>query len=213
MTKKKKVILGRLLVVIGIAAVCFGAFIIGFNACENAQAAKASTHVLGELEDVILDKAGGSSSAIKSESTDEAYITIDGKRYIGIIEVPELDLKLPVIGEWDYSNLGTAPCRYSGSIKTGDLVICAHNYWSMFGPLRYAGVGMEVYFTSADGTVYRYVVENRETLEPREVSRALENYKNSSRENAKWDMTLFTCNLGGATRCVVRCLADGEVTE
>lgn len=100
-----------------------------------------------------------------------------------------------------------------GIDQTGDMVICGHNYRSQFGPLRYAGIGMEVYFTSVNGTVYRFVVENRETLQPYEVSRALENYKNSSRENARWDLTLFTCNLGGATRCVVRCVADGETVE
>lgn len=64
---------------------------------------------------------------------------------IGILEIPALDLELPVISSWSYSSLRLAPCRYSGSAYKGDLVIAAHNYQSHFGGLRTLPEGSEVF--------------------------------------------------------------------
>ena len=55
---------------------------------------------------------------------------------IGILEIPALDLELPVISSWSYSSLRLAPCRYSGSAYKGDLVIAAHNYQSHFWGIK-----------------------------------------------------------------------------
>ena len=41
--------------------------------------------------------------------------TIDGRSYIGVLEIPSLSLQLPVIGSWSYAELREAPCRYAGS--------------------------------------------------------------------------------------------------
>ena len=70
---------------------------------------------------------------------------------IGILEIPALDLELPVISSWSYSSLRLAPCRYSGSAYKGDLVIAAHNYQSHFGGLRTLPEGSEVFFTRCCG--------------------------------------------------------------
>lgn len=62
-------------------------------------------------------------------------VEIDGHRYIGTLEIPELELSLPVMTDWNYEQLRIAPCRYTGSTKTDDLVIAAHNYAKHFGLL------------------------------------------------------------------------------
>ena len=121
----------------------------------------------------------------------------DGNVYVGIIEVPSLGLSLPVLYEWNYDNLRVAPCRYAGSCYTGDMVLCAHNYVSHFGPLLSVDIGAEVTFTTVSGETFRYVVVNRETLRPGETERLV--------TADSWQLTLFTCYLGGTTRCVIRC--------
>ncbi|MBQ6677703.1 MAG: sortase [Clostridia bacterium] len=121
----------------------------------------------------------------------------DGRVYVGIVEVPSLGLSLPVLKDWDYDNLRIAPCRYAGSCYTGDMVLCAHNYVSHFGPLLSADIGAEVTFTTVLGETFRYVIVNRETLRPGETERLV------TADN--WQLTLFTCFLGGTTRCVLRC--------
>ncbi|MBQ3932022.1 MAG: sortase [Firmicutes bacterium] len=124
--------------------------------------------------------------------------SLGGDLYIGILDVPDYGLSLPVIDNWSYEKLKTAPCRYSGSYKTDDLVICAHNYSHHFGPLRDAPEGTEVILTTVDQEVYRYRVAQVETLEPHEVGYLTDVL-------ADWDLTLFTCTPGGNQRKAVRC--------
>lgn len=115
---------------------------------------------------------------------------------IGILEIPALDLELPVISSWSYSSLRLAPCRYSGSAYKGDLVIAAHNYQSHFGGLRTLPEGSEVFFTDAVGNRFSYYVAVMEALTPWSVD---------DMTSGEWPLTLFTCTLDSQNRVTVRC--------
>lgn len=115
---------------------------------------------------------------------------------IGILEIPALDLELPVISSWSYSSLRLAPCRYSGSAYKGDLVIAAHNYQSHFGGLRTLPEGSEVFFTDAVGNRFSYYVAVTEALTPWSVD---------DMTSGEWPLTLFTCTLDSQNRVTVRC--------
>ena len=91
---------------------------------------------------------------------------VDGQEYSGVLTIPALSLDLPVIGEWSYSNLRTAPCRYAGSVYLNNMVIAAHNYRSHFGRLKDLPQGEEVIFTDMDGNVFRYRTAEMEILSP-----------------------------------------------
>ena len=123
-------------------------------------------------------------------------ITVDGNSYIGTLEIVPLDLTLPVMSGWDYTKLKTAPCRYSGSAYTGDLVICAHNYARHFSGIKGLTPGGEVYFTDVRGNRFRYEITDAEILAPAEVEDMV---------TGDWDLTLFTCTTGGQTRFALRC--------
>ena len=120
----------------------------------------------------------------------------NGQDYIGLLEIPALELKLPIISEWSYSRLKKAPCRYVGSAYTNDLVIAAHNYPTHFGNLNKLYEGAKILFTDVDGNVFSYRVELKETLGPNDV----EYMKDSG-----WDLSLFTCTPGGKYRVTIRC--------
>ena len=122
--------------------------------------------------------------------------SIDGKDYIGTLELPALDLSLPVISRWNYPDLRVAPCRYAGSAYTGDLVIAAHNYQRHFGSLDSLAPGDPVWFTDVDGNRFTYEVAEIQVLQPTDIEEMVE---------SGWDLTLFTCTLGGKTRVTVRC--------
>jgi len=121
---------------------------------------------------------------------------VDGLTCIGMLELPALSLSLPVLSEWSYDALKLAPCRYSGSASQNDMVIAAHNYRAHFGRLSRAAVGDEVRFTDADGNLFRYEIAGLETLSPTAVSEMTA---------SGWELTLFTCTLGGQARLAVRC--------
>ena len=125
-------------------------------------------------------------------------VEVDGSDYIGTLEIPSLELSLPVMSEWSYPKLRIAPCRYLGSAYLGDLIIAAHNYDSHFGRLSRLTAGDAVIFTDGDGNVFRYAVSQIQEL----PGTAIEEM-----EAGEWDLTLFTCTLGGRARVTVRCAA------
>lgn len=144
------------------------------------------------------------------ESLEEAYIPdyilnpemdmpeeeVDGQKYIGVLKIPVLSLELPVISEWSYPSLRIAPCRYAGSAYLNSMVIAAHNYYSHFGYLKDLSPGDEVTFTDVDGNIFRYEVSALEILSPFAVEEMT---------NGDWDLTLFTCTVGGQSRVTIRC--------
>ena len=127
--------------------------------------------------------------------------SIDGEDYIGMLEIPALDRTLPVISEWSYPRLKIAPCRYAGSAYLGNLIIAAHNYRSHFRNLKKLNEGDIVRFTDMDGNVFSYEVTLLEILQPNEAD---------AMESGDWDLTLFTCTVGGKSRVTVRCKRIGE---
>lgn len=124
--------------------------------------------------------------------------SIQGYDYIGVLEIPALRLALPIMDTWDYIRLRIAPCRYQGSAYQKDMILCAHNYVTHFGQIGNLSPGDNVTFTDVDGNVFFYRVTEIETLSPTAVEEM---------EAGDWDLTLFTCTVGGSTRITVRCEA------
>ena len=120
---------------------------------------------------------------------------------IGIIEIPSINIKLPVLSTWSYSLLKKAPCRYTGSIYLDNMVIAAHNSEAHFKKISNLQEGDIVIFTDAVGNVFTYTVAGIELLQPNEVD---------NMTNGQWSLTLFTCTYGGASRVTVRCKKNTE---
>ena len=120
---------------------------------------------------------------------------------IGILEIPSINIKLPVLSTWSYSLLKKAPCRYTGSIYLDNMVIAAHNSEAHFKKISNLQEGDIVTFTDAVGNVFTYTVAGIELLQPNEVD---------NMTNGQWPLTLFTCTYGGASRVTVRCEKNTE---
>lgn len=122
---------------------------------------------------------------------------IDGAEYIGLLEIDSLALRLPVQSEWSYPNLKISPCRYGGSAYLDSMVICGHNYSTHFGALSELRPGDTVFFTDIDGNRFGYTVAETELLRANAVE---------TMTTGDWDLTLFTCDISGASRVTVRCI-------
>ena len=208
---------GSICIILGLILVVAALLLTGYNLMDNYRAGQAANKALEQLvlriEDDPIPIQGRITIEPSSPLTDVSdeieypdYILnpgmdmpveqIDGKDYIGVISIPAIGRELPVINEWNYTNLKTAPCRYAGSIYLNNMIICAHNYEIHFGSLKHLRYGDTVIFTDMDGNVFTYKVMEIETLQPR----AIEEMK-----NGEWDLTMFTCTIGGASRITVRC--------
>lgn len=150
-------------------------------------------------------KAGVASKKIVEEIQDKSnYISIiDNNEYIGIINIPSLNLELPVMSDWSYEKMKISPVRYSGSFENNDLVICAHSYKTFFRYIKNLKVGDALIFTNIDGNVYLYEVEVVEILSPENIKEMIEN---------EFDLTLFTCTSDSQNRVTVRLnRVDGQI--
>ena len=135
-------------------------------------------------------------TTIQSESAARTESTWKGYEMVGIVRVPSLGLKLPVLDSWNYDLLQIAPCRYSGSVDGGNLILLGHNYKRHFAPLKKIKLGEVVEFCDVNATVTRYEVVATEVLQKTELERLTA---------SDHDLTLFTCTNGGYSRFVVRC--------
>lgn len=195
------------MIALGILMILGALGLAGYNLWDAERAGKEADRITEKMIE-------GISESLEDDKTAAPYVdpntpmpvkVIDGYEYIGILEIPSEGLSLPVMNEWDYTRLKISPCRFTGSYYADDLVICAHNYSRHLGALLNIGIGEDVYFTSVEGLTIHYVITNRETVEPTSVEQMIENTGNSETSLLDWDMTLFTCNIGGQTRCAVRC--------
>lgn len=179
------------------------------NVCESYQAGKKSEEITERLRTELpateMGKMEDYSSIVHLYPDMQMPETVmDGNAYIGILEIPALSLTLPVLSEWSYPNLRLAPCRYRGSAYTGNLILAAHNYDTHFGRLSHLKTGETVRFTDMDGMVFSYETEELELLSPEDVE---------TMQEGKWDLTLFTCTVGGKGRAALRCkLLDADET-
>lgn len=175
-----------------------------YNMRENTAAEENAVKVIPTMQALIsghsVIEPEAAASVDVSTATDAAAemptINIDGYDYIGYLSIPVLELTLPVMSTWDYERLKLAPCRQYGSIYSDDLVIAAHNYKSHFGMLETLEEGAVVYFTDAEGNVTAYTVGLVEKVMPDQVEYVKE---------SDWELTLYTCTLGGQARIVARC--------
>ena len=143
------------------------------------------------------DQPNGHEADYPISEDDIGYIEIDGAKYIGLISIPSLDVTLPVRIDWSYETLKITPSRYSGHIDDNTLVVMAHNYSTHFADIGGLPTGDRIILTDSNGMTHHYVVVTVTTIDPGSVFEVT---------NSIYDLTLFTCTIGGETRIVVRAM-------
>lgn len=187
---------GTLWMIIGVILILTALGLACYNLWDEKRADQERYEILEELEpkavkikDIIPDYQ-------KFPEMEMPVEEINKNLYIGILEIPSLGLKLPVMSDWSYPKLKLSPCRYEGSVYQNNLIISAHNYQCHFGNIKRLIQGDEVIFTDLDGNVFDYKVVEMEVIAPMDID---------GMKSGTWDMTLFTCTYGGQDRVTVRC--------
>ena len=206
---------GLLLITIGLLLIAAALFLVSYNLYDELRAEQSARQAVTQLDAYLpaeaaleapSDSAGDQEPLVSDERTvipdyvlspnmEMPVETINGIDFIGVLRIPALELELPIISEWNYPNLKSAPCRYSGSAYLNNLIICGHNYTSHFGTLKNLWEGDIATFTDIDGNVFIYKMVERETLNPTDIE---------GMESGNWDLTLFTCTVGGQSRVTIR---------
>lgn len=199
--------LGIVFMLLG-ASLVLGAMALFFhNQQEDMEAEAFAQDILPALQNEIREIRDNPPSETIPQETKPAELLepedlimtekiINGYGYIGYLTISELDLNLPVMGSWDSRRLQIAPCRFTGTLRGGDLVIMAHNYNSHFGRLSKLSVGSEIQFTDMDGTDWYYQVVAIDLLQAEAVEEMTA---------GEYDLTLFTCATNRSQRVTIRC--------
>lgn len=178
----RRVKLGILvLLTAGSAALCLYWGVQAYTAEKNAAA--ETERMLAAAEAEKEEKTAQEILAPVQTAQETLYAVPEG--CCGILEIPALDLVLPILDEYTEADLKLSPCRYAGSPEDGSLVVVGHNYAAHFGRLKELREGDEAVFTCPDGTAHTYRLSYTEYLEDTDVEEML---------TGGWDMTLFTCS-------------------
>ena len=187
-------VLSRILIVLGCLLIAGALALFAYNQWENKKAEEAAAAAIAQIEE--LQALAGASEGVWPEQDWSINASVSGYEYFAMLELPTLGLKLPVLADWDCNRLRVAPCRYSGAVDEGNLVVAAHSYTSHFGTLHSIHLGDKVVLKGVGGAKAVYEVSSIETLQPTAVKDMV---------SSGYDLTLFTCNYGGSARVTVRC--------
>ncbi len=192
---------GIFLMLAGGAAIIFSLIIIAENIRLDSQGKKNSENVLNILESEISSYFEDENNITYTDGNGlkkSKTISVDNNYYSGIIDIPEIGIKLPVMSEWNYDNLNISPCLFYNDEKNNRKIIAGHNYSSHFGKLKQLKQGDYIIFTNADNKRVIYKVLQTEILGSTDTDKML--------GGDDWNLTLFTCSLSGYERVTVRCI-------
>ena len=167
---------GVCLMVGGLLLIAAAFLLTGYNLWDDWRANQAAEKVMEQMP-------------TPAEMTELSSLDPDEQK------IPDYILN-PVMSDWSYPRLKISPCRYAGTAYKNGFVIAGHNYRRHFGLLSRLAVGDQVTFTDVDGNAFCYQVTEVQVLNPTAIEEMVSD---------DWDLSLFTCTLGGQTRLTVRC--------
>ena len=166
---------------------------------------KQTEQLISEFERTLEDDQDEKKD-VEEEQTpiskeDEAIL--EEGNVIGIIEIPSIDIRYPVMEGTGSAvlnaGIGHIP-ETAGIGESGNCVLCGHNgsrYGTFFTPLNQISIGDVVTIIDKKGQAHIYEVTETEVVNP---------YDNSIKTQGEGkELTLFTCSQKGTMRFVVKC--------
>ena len=166
------------------------------NVTEDYKVDESTKKIVSELKESVENDSNQQNRYIDNPKMEMPIKQINGYDYIGYLRIKKLSLDLPIMNEWSYPLIRISPARFKGSIYENNMIILAHNYKAHFGYLYKLDRGDMVEFVDMDNNHFIYKVEEVEKINGDKMEELL---------SGVWDLTLFTCTLGGKSRVVVRC--------
>ncbi|MCL2151537.1 MAG: sortase [Oscillospiraceae bacterium] len=174
----------------------FPAQILSAEALENEEEARKYN---SQIENEVIDNNGNIEEIEEEteEATSESVVTLEYS-VIGVIEIPKLNKKLPVLDRSIAALLNISVCRYSGRVeeKPIRLVIAGHNLKSHFGLIKSLEEGDEILFTTREAETFRYRMIGFDECHKSE--------EEAVQAGDGWDITLLTCEKDRTRRRLVR---------
>lgn len=189
----------RVLIGAGIAALVLAAALVGYNLRFSGAAGEGAQDILASVQAQMPYERTQFMEAMPNQQL--SAVQVGDASFVGIIELVDLGISLPVQASWSVQAIATSPGVYAGTPYDGTLVIGGGNFDSHFGHLMEIPDGGEVVFTDMMGREFRYNVISGEVVNSNDLDK-LTDY------NDTWVLTLFTDSYSTTMQQVLRCKAQ-----
>lgn len=160
-----------------------------------------------QISEPVFEENGQNTEIIPANIEREEKNTKENKKInvnvIGVLEIPKIKAKYPIITETTKETLKISVTAYAGKINhVGNFVIAGHNYKNgfAFGKLDQIRIGDEIIVEGESYTVFDIFIVSAD-----EIGKVV----TQATDNQRW-VTLFTCIYtdNGKKRLVVRAKCD-----
>lgn len=184
-----------ILILLIIGAIIFGV-IIGSEYIRRIKNEDKLSAVVAQIESINTD-----TSEINEENKQE-LIKVDGYDVEGIIEIPKINIKYPVVSITSDEAMKVAITKFWGTNinDIGNYTMAGHNYknGTMFGKTKYLEIGDKIKMTDLNLNTVEYEIFKIYTIDPDDVT-CVESVDPNARE-----ITLITCTNGHKNRLVTK---------
>ena len=136
----------------------------------------------------------------QSESLPE--LEFKGYKIEGIIEIPKINIKYPIIDHTNEETMKVSITKFWGPLanEIGNYTVAGHNNkdGTMFGKTKYLQIGDKIKLTNLKNETIEYEIFKIYSIDPDDVS-CVESVENGTRE-----ITLITCTNGHKNRLVTK---------
>jgi len=189
---KKKTTL--ILLIVGIVLIVAAIAVVVFSELSAGKAESDCKALVAKLRELMPENYAGQPDDRVNLSM--PMVEVDGKNYVGIVQLPKYDRELPVSAQWDANAVTATPCRYTGSIYDGTLIIGGSDNDGQFDFMKLITMGDEISVTDMTGGKYRYTVtwvENSKDVSTQALSGGDDALVIFARNTYSLDNTIVRC--------------------
>ena len=164
---------------------------------------KKAENTISEVVDIVETLQQDMQQEVREEAKQKLEeTTIQGYKIEGIIEIPKIELKYPIINETSNKAMKVSVTKFFGGNinETGNYTIAGHNNLdgTMFGKVKKLEIGDIIKLTDLYGETVEYKIFDKYVIDPNDVS-----CTNIVQEGTK-EVTLITCTNGNKNRLITK---------
>lgn len=190
----KKVINVILTLLIIAAIVVIGLIVYNYVVSEKNDSNLAK--VVTEIEQQFSNNTGN------TNSVEPVKVQYNGFDVVGLIEIPSINIKYPIINKTNDTTMKYSITKFSGGEinSIGNFTVAGHNNLNgtMFGKVKRLKIGDQIKLTDLYNNTVTYEIFDIYSVDPNDVS-----CLDSVEENTK-EVTLITCTNGHLKRLITK---------
>lgn len=195
--KKTRILDFAILILVVVAIIIVSLIVIRMK--KNKETVNAMANVVNIVEELQQDLQSKNAEEAKQQLLET---TIQGYNIEGIIEIPSIGLKYPIIDQTNDETMKISVTKFWGSNinEVGNYTIAGHNNLdgTMFGKVKKLQKGDIIKLTNLYGKTVEYKIFDMYVIDPNDVS-CTEIVEEGTRE-----VTLITCTNGRKNRLVTK---------